>query len=141
MREISYKELEPGVEYYIDSYRLSSIIDNVSGKKIGTFVKIIYGNPIMTQFNNLHDVPGANLKSGLGSSKTNQFSVLGTKFYLPENENLYTKSVIRQKIGDPNFDYGGKIKKTKCRKSLNKKNKKTNKKINKKTNKRKKIRM
>jgi hypothetical protein len=90
------------------------------------------------EFRNVHNLPGARLPSGPINRTEMRYDVSIFNFYLPENEKLMLTSVMRSKMNEdyfkPEFIYdkqGGKIKKTKYRKSLKKRNKK-----NKKTNKR-----
>ena len=104
MREIPYNELVPGEEYYIHNVAPYMVDSGNSGKKIGTFVRLTNDVPVRTEFRNLHDVPGARLRTGMGTITENTFSVLNTKYYLPENDQLYTKSIVRQKTGEKYFD-------------------------------------
>ena len=137
MRLIPFEELVPDVEYYIESSVITSLpkySGRYSGKTIGTFVRLNYERyGTYAEFRNVHNLPGARLPSGPVNRTEMRYDVSIFNFYLPENEKLMLTSVMRSKMNEDYFkpEFGGKIKKTKYRKSLKKRNKK-----NKKTNKR-----
>ena len=62
-----------------------------SGKKIGKFSTIQMSlNTPFAKFTDLSDLPNAKLDSGMGSATENRFSVLNTRFYLPEIATIAT---------------------------------------------------
>jgi gas vesicle protein len=113
MREVSWKNLRGGQEYYIYNEELAREYPGVySGKKIGTFDRIIYFMPsidsvygewsyipndaehlesqIFARFTNLRDVNGK-IDSGMGSVTENDYSVESTTFYKASSSSLKEK--------------------------------------------------
>jgi len=127
MMEVHYTQLVPGETYWIQGSG-NTEYPEFSYKKIGNFMRLEGNNPIFARFNNLHDVPGAKLPSGMGSVTENYFSTLRNKFFLPRTDEIMAKSLLRQRIGTPHFNIGGKKRKPNRRRKTNKnKNKKTKK--------------
>jgi hypothetical protein len=91
MREIPYKSLEPGQTYYIESGMGSWI--SGSGKQIGKFSNIEdYQRTPFAKFTNLRDLPNAKIPSGFGTSTENRFSTSITRFYLPEADDIMSRT-------------------------------------------------
>ena len=85
MKAIKWENLIPGDIYYIERIIASNLDkESGSGKKVGTFLQILYYESVgFGLFNNLSDLPNATKPSGMGSWGTNQYSTLNSKFYKP----------------------------------------------------------
>jgi hypothetical protein len=113
MREVKWQNLIDGREYYIYNEELAREYPGVySGKKIGTFDRIVYFMPSINsvygewsyipndaghldsatfaRFTNLRDVNGK-IDSGLGSATENEYSVESTTFYKASSSSLKEK--------------------------------------------------
>jgi hypothetical protein len=115
MREVKWQNLIGGREYYIYNEELAREYPGVySGKKIGTFDRIVYFMPSIdsvygewsynmhwndaghldsvtfARFTNLRDVNGK-IDSGLGSATENEYSLESTTFYKASSSSLKEK--------------------------------------------------
>jgi hypothetical protein len=116
MRFIPWNELVPGERYYIEA---STPLPGCSGKQIGTFHSFVYPTgpipdlalPALAQFTDLTDIQrtaiGPAMPSCFGTATTNDFSTSYFRFYLPEADTLYDRSIRRQAMAQI-IDYQGK---------------------------------
>jgi len=122
MKLIAWKELKPGVTYYIEKKSKPS---TTSGKKIGVFNKEKKFPGLDTtyaEFINLKNIPNASLPSGMGETSTSVFNTQDFNFYLPENDSVYLRHIINKKTNSTSGDaavgiLGGKRKSRKSKKA------------------------